>query len=112
MIAVITYGWETESYYQKWFGGGDTQYSRMAVKEMIGLGLNPASLQSKFAPAALELVRDILQDKNYVARIKRHYKMFKETVDGHPVRMAVPDKNLLSPNCPTFPLTMFHTEYL
>ena len=92
IIAVVTYGWESESYYRKWFGGGDSEFSRMAVKEMTGLGLNSASQQSKFAPAALELVRDLLQDKNYVARIKRHYKMFKETVDGRPVRMSVSDE--------------------
>ena len=72
IIAVVTYGWESESFYRKWFGSDDTEYSRMAVKEMTGLGLNSASQQSKYAPAALELVRDILKDENYMARIKRH----------------------------------------
>lgn len=90
IIAVVTYGWETEAFYRKWFGGGDDKMSRMAVKEMTGLGLNSASHQSKFAPAALELVKDVLQDPNYVARIKRHYKMFKETVDGMPKPKKAP----------------------
>ena len=90
IIAVVTYGWESESFYRKWFGHGDPATVKMAVKEMTGLGLNSASQQSKFAPAALELVRVILQDKNYVARIKRHYKMFKELVDGHPVSEEIP----------------------
>jgi len=104
IIAVVTYGWETESYDRKWFGGGDTATSRMAVKEMTGLGLNSASQQSKFAPAALELVRDLLQDTNYVARIKRHYKMFKESVDGQPVRMPVPDEIPVIPELPKVPI--------
>ena len=90
IIAVVTYGWESESFYRKWFGSSDTASARMAVKEMTGLGLNSASHQSEIAPAALELVRDILQDKNYVARIKRHYKIFKETVDGQPVSQEKP----------------------
>jgi len=24
IIAVVTYGWETEAFYRKWFGGSDT----------------------------------------------------------------------------------------
>ena len=81
IIAVVTYGWETEAFYQKWFGGIDNEMSRMAVKEMVGLGLNSASLQSKYKHAALKLVEDLLQDPNYVTRIKHHYQMFKEKVD-------------------------------
>ena len=81
IIAVVTYGWETEAFYQKWFGGIDNEISRQAVKEMVGLGLNAASPQSKYANAALKLVEDLLQDPNYVARLKRHYQMFKEKVD-------------------------------
>jgi len=71
---------------------GDSEYSRKAVKEMTGLGLNSASPQSKHAPGALKLVKFILEDENYVERIKRHYKMFKATVDGQPARMPDPDE--------------------
>lgn len=94
-IAIVTFGWEPESYYQKWFGGDDSEYSRMAVKEMTGLGLNSASRQSKYAPGALKLVKFILEDENYVERIKRHYQMFKATVDGQSAR--VPDPGEISP---------------
>ncbi len=90
IIAVVTYGWETEAFYQKWFGGGDSEMSRMAVKEMVGLGLNFGSPQSKYAKAALKLVENVLQDPYYVERIKRHYKMFKEAVDGTPKPKKVP----------------------
>ncbi len=98
IIAVVTYGWETEAFYRKWFGGSES--SCIAVKEMTGLGLNSASQQSKFAPAALKLVKELLQDPNYVARIKRHYKMFKETVDGKPIKMSVPDEISAIPELP------------
>ncbi len=81
IIATITYGWETEAFYRKWFGGGDSEMSRMAVKEMVGLGLNSASPQSKYANAALKLVEELLQDPDYVTRLKRHYQIFKEKVD-------------------------------
>ena len=104
IIAVVTYGWESESFYREWFGGSDTAAARMAVKEMTGLGLNSASQQSKFAPAALELVRALLQDKNYLARIKRHYKMYKETVDGQPVRMPDPDEKPAIPELLSIPI--------
>lgn len=85
-IAVVTYGWETEEFYLNWMGGNDS-LSRKMAKEMVGLELNMGSPQSKYANAALKLVRSVLQDENYVARIKRHYKMFKETVDQKPGKL-------------------------
>ena len=59
----------------------DSSNARMAVNEMIGLNLNSASPQSEIAPAVLELIRWVLTDPAYVARLKRHYQMFKEKVD-------------------------------
>jgi hypothetical protein len=91
-IAVVAYGWETEAFYRRWFGGENDPLSRKMVKEMVGLGLNLGSPQSKYANAALKLVESVLQDQNYVARIKRHYQMFKGTVDGKPVQKNVTDK--------------------
>jgi hypothetical protein len=111
IIAVVTYGWETESFYRKWFGGGDSEISRMAVKEMTGLGLNSASHQSKFAPAALKLVNELLQDQNYVARLKRHYKMFKGTVDRKPVRMSVAHEIPVLPELPRIPIDEVATQF-
>lgn len=80
-VAVIAYGWENATFYQKWYGGRDSPNARMAVNEMIGLNLNSASQQSELAPAILEMVRWLLTDSAYVARLKRHYQMFKEEVD-------------------------------
>ena len=80
-VAVIAYGWESASYYQKWYGGADSPAARMAIKEMTGLKLNSASHQSELAPAILEMVRWVLTDPAYVVRLKRHYQIFKEEVD-------------------------------
>jgi hypothetical protein len=89
-IAVVTYGWESEDFYLKWFGGDSDSISRKMAKEMVGLSLDPGSSQSKYANAALELVRSLLQDENYAERIKRHYEKFKETVDGTPKPKKAP----------------------
>jgi hypothetical protein len=81
IVAVVTFGWESEAFYRKWYGGEDDELTRMVVSEMMGLGLNSGSPQSEIAPALLAPIREILLDPAYVARLKRHYRVFKEKVD-------------------------------
>ncbi len=77
-VAVIAYGWESREFYAKWFRQNDPEI----IRQMQGPILNPGSPQSELAPALLEKVRDVLlADPEYVARLKRHYQMFKERVD-------------------------------
>ncbi len=77
--AVITYGWESKKFYIKWFGDNDPKI----IKELKGPALNVGSPQSELAPALLrEVTRLVLQDKNYVNRLKKHYHMFKDVVDA------------------------------
>ena len=78
MVAVIAYGWESREYYAKWFG----EDIPWIVRDLQGPVLNRASQQSDLAPALLAQVNWVLQDRRYVARLKRHYRMFKATVDG------------------------------
>ena len=85
-VAVVAFGWETATFYQKWYGRDDSPASRIAVNEMTGLNLNSASQQSEIAPAVLEMVRWLLTDPAYMARIKRHYRMFRDAVDNKPFR--------------------------
>jgi hypothetical protein len=75
-LAVIAYGWEGKKFYAQWLGNSDPKL----IKEMQGPALNASSPQSKFAPALLEVVRDVLLDKQYVSRLIRHYRMFKEAL--------------------------------
>jgi hypothetical protein len=71
--ASINYGWEKPGYYVKWVG------SPSLAKDMAGAILDPINPQSECAPALLEIFETILQDPDYVERLKRHYAMFKGT---------------------------------
>lgn len=85
IVAVIAYGWESKKFYAEWLGDNDPEI----IKELQGPVLNTASRQSKLAPALLEKVKYILKDKNYVERLKRHYKMFKETIENEGLSKTV-----------------------
>jgi hypothetical protein len=73
--ATISYGWESLDFYRKWSGGGsDPIQSKGPYLDL----LNP---QTKYSPALLNLFRFLLQSPDYVARLQRHYQMFRESVD-------------------------------
>ena len=76
--AVVAWGWEKPEFYAQWFGDDDPE----VLAELVGPLLNPASPRTKLAPAILALVRDVLlKDDQYVARVKRHYGMFRNAID-------------------------------
>ena len=76
--AIVCYGWESTDFYKEWFKDDDPNW----IAEMQGPALNFGSPQSKYAPAILELVKDVLiKDRDYMERIKRHYNMFRADVD-------------------------------
>jgi len=50
------------------------------IEMLKGPALNPTSVQAEIAPAVLEKVETVLEDEEYVERIKRHYEMFKESI--------------------------------
>ncbi len=67
------------NFYKKWFGKNDPD----VIKELQGPALNITSPQSEIAPAILKIVKDVLRsDKNYLKRLKSHYKLFKEIVES------------------------------
>lgn len=77
--AVIVWGWEKKGFYVKWMGDSDPH----VIKNLMGPVLNLSSPQSKLAPALLKLFREVLlTDNAYVQRVKRHYHMFRETVEN------------------------------
>lgn len=74
--ATIGYGWESLDFYRKWSGsGGDPT-------EVKGPYLDPLNPQTKYSPALLNLFRFLIQSPEYVARLRRHYQMFRQCVDG------------------------------
>lgn len=87
--AVIAYGWESREFYADWFGEDDA----LMVEEMQGPVLNTMSRQSPLAPALLKLTDVLLQDKDYIERLKRHYAMYREAIDKkHPRKAAAQKK--------------------
>jgi hypothetical protein len=77
--AVITYGWEARDFYANWLHDDDP----LALDELQGPALNLGSPQSELAPAILDLARNLLlTDAAYVQRVKDHYTIFRESVDG------------------------------
>ena len=77
--AVVAWGWEDLDFYAKWMKDDDLAI----VATLKGPILNPGSPSTNLAPAILELVRNVLlRDPEYVARIKRHYRMFKDKIEG------------------------------
>ena len=52
--------------------------------EMKGPYLDPLNPQTKYSSALLDLFRFILHSPDYIERLKRHYRMFRDSVDkGH-----------------------------
>lgn len=75
-LATINFGWESEEFYAKDFGG-----SLEMAREVQGAALDPLNPQSGYAPAFLRLFRELLiPDREYVDRLARHYQMFKEAL--------------------------------
>jgi hypothetical protein len=76
-MAYIAYGWESKEFNASWFGGNDPD----TIRDLQGPVLNFGSPQSKYAQAFLVLIEGVLSDSQYVARLKRHYRIFKNTVN-------------------------------
>lgn len=77
--AVVAWGWESRDFYARWMPCTDPE----DIHELQGPILNLASPQSARAPAILKLIEHVvLRDPEYVERIKRHYRMFRERIDG------------------------------
>jgi hypothetical protein len=77
LLATIAFGWESKKYYAKWMGDNDPK----TIKDLKGPVLNLASPQSKLAPAILKQIKFVLQDKDYIERLKRHYKLFRDEIE-------------------------------
>ena len=74
IMATINYGWEALDFYEKCLHG-----DREGAHEIRNASLDPLNAQSTYAPSLLRLFQTVvLQDKAYIERLGRHYKMFKE----------------------------------
>jgi len=78
-LATINFGWESEDFYRKWMHGFEEDDF---IQEMKGPSLAPMAPQSDLAPHFLELFQSMLQDQAFVDRLRRHYRLFRETVES------------------------------
>lgn len=84
ILATIAFGWESKRYYAKWLGHNHPNM----IKDLKGPVLNLASAQSRLAPALLKQIQVVLQDKSYIERLKRHYKLFKDDIKKEAKKIA------------------------
>jgi hypothetical protein len=79
LLATISFGWEERSFYRKW---ASFPLSTEDLNELKGPALVRMTPQSEYAPALLRHFKTFVQDDAYVARIVRHYQMYRNTIDG------------------------------
>jgi hypothetical protein len=75
-VAVIAFGWEPVHFYKKWLNDDDPR----VLKDLKGPVLNLGSDQSEIAPILLERIKEVVKDKEYIERLKRHYRIFKDHI--------------------------------
>lgn len=77
--AMLSWGWEPPEFYQRWAG---FPLSPADMDELRGPALVRLERQSEEAEALLDAFRWMLSDEAYAARIRRHYALFRERIDG------------------------------
>jgi hypothetical protein len=75
ILATINYGWETAAFYANWIGDPE------AGEEAQGASLDPLGMQSQYSSTLLELFKFVLQDEQYVERLRQHYALFKSRIN-------------------------------
>lgn len=71
-VATIGYGWESVEFYTKWMHG-----DKERGQSITGAYLEVWGTQSEYAQQFLQVVPALAFTGEYVERIKRHYRMFK-----------------------------------
>jgi hypothetical protein len=89
--ATIGYGWESLDFYRKRGWPADDP------DEMKGPYLDMLNPQSEHSDTLLTIFRVILESPDYVERLKRHYRMFKDAVDMETGRIENRRKRLRNP---------------
>lgn len=74
--AAINFGWESVEFYQKWAGAPAWDRALWA-----GAFLDPLHPETPISPALLKLFNFILQSPGYVERLKKHYQLFRDSVE-------------------------------
>ena len=79
-LAMINFGWESVEFYTRWMRGDEE-----AGLESTDATLDPMQPQSPLADALLDVFRsNLMTDPDYVARLARHYAIFKQDLHDRP----------------------------
>ena len=62
-------------------GREDPPDGEYVVVELKGPMLEPPNVQTEYSSTLLEMFRTLVQSPGYVQRLKRHYEMFRATVE-------------------------------
>jgi hypothetical protein len=73
----ISFGWESRAYYREWMGDDDHDVIAM----MQGPAFNVGGAVGQYADQLLKHFRKAVRDPAYVDRLKRHYAMYRATID-------------------------------
>ncbi len=74
VLATINFGWESAEFYTRWMHGDEE-----AGREITAASLDPLNPQSEYAEHLLHLFQErLMTDADYVARLARHYQLFKQ----------------------------------
>ena len=77
--AVIAWGWEEVDFYFKWMKYGN-EADALSLKGPV---LNFGSPETDLSDGILRLTQDVLlKDPDFVARVKRHYQMFRFKIES------------------------------
>jgi hypothetical protein len=92
--AQIAYGWEPRGYYVKWMGDDEPD----VIDAVKGPAFNIGGPLTDLSDVLLEHVREMLTDRAYIDRLKRHYAMFRDAVERE--ALAPVTTVALRPNAP------------
>ena len=76
VLATVNFGWESLEFYRGWMGISE------GVDDLVGCTLEPHGQQSKHSKGILALCEFALRDGQFLERIKRHYQMFRDSVEA------------------------------
>jgi hypothetical protein len=91
--AHIAFGWEPRAFYEKW-SVAPREFAREMARQTTEAALDPGTAQSPLAPHLLETFREMIaSDPDYVARLKRHYNLFRKTLKVRSSHETQPRQN-------------------
>jgi len=80
ILATLSYGWDTAEFYAR------TLHNEELAKKATTVTVEWLTPQTKYANALKEVFETIIEDSEYVERLKRHYSMVKRCTANPSVR--------------------------